>query len=218
MNMRCPGRQSCLGIVIGTLAWMSMPLIASAQGTPSDSLAIRSRAQSTGASATQPIALPSLGFDITRMLLALAIVVALIYLSRWILKRFYGGSVSPAGNRVVQVLSRTALAPRQQVLLLQVGRRVIVVGESNGTMATLAQIEDPDEIAQLVGRLHDEQSTRTGAFGGLFGRAQARMADDAGRDVPGAGEPAAGDAGSPKSELSGLLEKVRAIRGQMDRE
>lgn len=205
-------------LALGVSLLCAESLLATPVGAASDSLSIRVRTPGVGAS-TQPVALPSLGFDITRMLLALAIVIGLIYASRWILKRFYGGAVSPAGNRVVQVLSRTVLAPKQQVMLLQVGKRVIVVGESNGAMATLAQIDDPDEIAQLVGRLQEEHSTRAGAFGSLFGRAQTRMAED--ESAPPLG--VATDTSTPtveetKSELSGLLEKVRSIRGQIGRD
>jgi hypothetical protein len=87
---------------------------------PSDSILIRANETGPRSSATQPAAMPSLSFDVTRMLLALVIVIGLIYLARWFLKRFYDGSVTPGGSRVVQVLNRTALAPKQQVLLLQV--------------------------------------------------------------------------------------------------
>lgn len=184
-----------------------------------DSIEIRSGAGGAAYSATQPAAMPSLGVDITRMFLALIIVIALILLARWVVKRFYQGAISTGGTRVVQVLNRTVLAPRQQVLLLQVGRRVVVVGESNGSLTTLAQIDDPDEIAQLVGKLNDENTHRSAAFGGLFGRAQRKMEDDS--PSAATSETLNGDAGAAdpaaeaRSELSGLLEKVKSIRSQM---
>lgn len=204
--------------LFGAMSLAAAPITAS----PSDSILIRSNQAGARGSATQPVAMPSLSFDVTRMLLALVIVIGLIYLARWLLKRFYDGGTTPAGNKVVQVLNRTLLAPKQQVLLLQVGKRVIVVGESNGVFTTLSQIDDPDEIAQLVGRLHEEKSGRSSAFGGLFGHAQAKMADtrpddEESRPAPGGVDlPAPED--EPKSELSSLLEKVRTIRNQMGRD
>jgi hypothetical protein len=98
---------------------------------------------------------------------------------------------------------------------------VVVVGESNGNLSTLAQIEDPDEIAQLLGRLQDEKSGRPSAFRGLFGHAQNKMADPHADEVA---PPSARDDEMPEptkegaSDLSGLLEKVRSIRNQMGRE
>jgi flagellar biosynthetic protein FliO len=209
-----------LGIVATTVA----PILAAAPvgAAPSDSIVIRSTQGGPRVTSTQPVAMPSLGVDITRMLLALAIVIGLIYVSRWLLKRFYGGGATAGGSRVVQVLNRTPLAPRQQVMLLQVGRRVVVVGESNGNMVTLAQIDDPDEIAQLIGRLHEERSGRSMAFGGLFGHAQAKMERDVSEDDvrPASSAETNADSSSEevKSDLTDLLEKVRSIRNQMGRQ
>ncbi len=199
-------------------------MIASAIGaSPTDSLEIRAGQASGRVASSQPIAMPSLGVDVSRMLLALVIVVGLIFLSRLILKRFYQGSVSPGGSKAVQVLNRTVLAPRQQILLLQVGRRVVVVGESNGNLSTLAQIDDADEIAQLVGKLDEQRTQRATAFGGLFGRAQKKLDDesaDAGAS-PADREPEmhpAGETEQMRSELSSLLEKMKSIRGQIGRD
>jgi flagellar protein FliO/FliZ len=197
-------------------------LAAAPIGSPSDSRSIRTAPGGSRVSATQPMAMPSLGVDVTRMLMALAIVIGLIYAARWFVKRFYNGSVMPAGSRVVQVLNRTVLAPKQQILLLQVGKRVVVVGESNGNLTTLAQIEDADEIAQLTGRLQEERAGKSTGFSGMFGRAQSKMAEEpAETNVPLSAhdvEDSTPDAIQMKSELSGLLDKVRSIRGQIDRE
>lgn len=185
-----------------------------------DSLEIRAGEAVGRVATSQPVAMPSLGLDITRMFAALLIVIGLILLTRWVLKRFYAGTTHVSGNRAVQVLNRTFLAPKQQILLLQVGRRVVVVGESNGNLSTLAQIDDPDEIAQLIGKLGEERLQRPGAFGGLFGKAQRKLVEE-----PSENEHATVETGdeppSPeqvRSELSGLLEKVKSLRGQIGRD
>jgi flagellar biogenesis protein FliO len=168
----------------------------------------------------------SIGFDLTRMAIALAIVLAMIFGARWLFAHFFAGARAPATSKAVKVLGRTSLAPRQQVLLLQVGRRVVVVGESNGNLATLAQLDDPDEVARLVGQLQEEQIQRAASFGGLFGRAQRKMAAEdehsapveTGDDESSAHPPTESVEGAAvKSELSGLLEKVRTIRNQLGR-
>lgn len=199
-----------------------LPLAVAAQGT--DTLEIRSGEPGTRFASSQPVAMPSIGLDVTRMLLALAIVIGLIFVAKWFLKRFYNGAAMPGGSRAVQVLNRTVLAPKQQILLLQVGRRVVVVGESNGNLTTLAQIDDPDEIAQLVGKLEEEKVNRSTAFGGLFGRAQKKLEDGPVEPEPSRSAPDAerheADASTDqmRSQLSGLLEKVKSLRGQINRD
>ena len=168
----------------------------------------------------------SIGFDLTRMAIALVIVLGMIFGARWLFSHYFAGARAPATSKAVKVLGRTSLAPRQQVLLLQVGRRVVVVGESNGSLATLAQLDDPDEVASLIGQLQEEQIRRAASFGGLFGRAQRKMAADdehsapveTGDDDASAHRPTESAEGAAvKSELSGLLEKVRTIRNQLGR-
>jgi hypothetical protein len=76
----------------------------------------------------------------------------------------------------VQVLSRTVLSPKQQLMLVRVGRRLIVVADSGGQMAPLSEITDPDEVAALVGQVKDEKlSAAAPAFGGLLGRVRRGM-------------------------------------------
>ena len=172
----------------------------------------------------------SIGFDLSRMGIALAIVLAVIFGARWAVTHFFVTARAPSTSKAVKVLGRTALAPRQQILLLQVGKRVVVVGESNGQLATLAQIDDPDEIAGLVGQLNEEQSTKKTSFSGLFGRVQQKFSGEA--DVedehsprplnelePPVNEPSVEPANDlqARSELSGLVDKVRAIRDQLGR-
>src|SRR4029077_6101766 len=90
----------------------------------------------------------------------------------------------------VQVLSRSPLTPRQQVVLLKVGRRVLVVADNGSQMNSLCQITDPDEVAGLVGQLRSEkgsgagQGAGAGAFGGLFGRSRKSFAAGSDDDEP----------------------------------
>jgi flagellar biogenesis protein FliO len=85
----------------------------------------------------------------TRTLGALALVVVLIFLARIMLKRF--GPVSGRARRdVLDVLARSAVSPRHELLLVRVGRRVVLVGRSPSAMTTLSEITDRDEAAGLI--------------------------------------------------------------------
>ena len=129
-------------------------------------------AATTRPAATTPAGI-SYGFELPRVLMALGLVLGLIFLLRWVMKSFFAGGVAgaAAGSRAMQVLSRSPLSPRQQLLLVRVGRRLIVVGDSAGQMTALSEITDPDEVAALVGQVRDEKlSAASRTFGGLFTR------------------------------------------------
>ena len=173
---------------------------------------------------------PSLG--LSKVAGALAIVLTLIFALRHVMKRAFGVAGAGASSRAVVVLSRTVLAPRQQVMLLHVGRRLIVVGDSGGQMSTLSEITDPDEVAALVGQLRDEKlSSAAPAFGGLLGRLRGGMESgsssfDTNTDHHAAttdegDDRADGDqngddpkTGPTRQEINGLLAKVRLLSHQ----
>ena len=48
------------------------------------------------------------------------------------------------------MLSRTSIAPKNQVLLLRLGQRILVVGDSAAGLQTLADIVDAEEVAGLL--------------------------------------------------------------------
>jgi flagellar biogenesis protein FliO len=94
-------------------------------------------------------------------LLALAIVIALIYVSRYVLRRLgKGGPQGGTDSGVIEVLSRTGIGARQQLLLVRLGRRLVLVGSWPGGMAGLSEITDPAEINALT------SSVQAGGAGG----------------------------------------------------
>ena len=110
-------------------------------------------------------------FDMGRVVLALFAVVGLILLLRSFGKKFFPAMIV-GGEQPVRVLSRCPISPRQQVLLLQVGRRIVVAADSNSQLSCLTQITDPDEVAALLGELRRERSApSSGAFNSLFAKA-----------------------------------------------
>ena len=84
-------------------------------------------------------------------LLALAIVVALIYACRFVLRRLgKGARPGESDTGAIEVLSRTGIGARQQLLLVRLGRRLVLVGSWPGGMAGLSEITDPAEISALT--------------------------------------------------------------------
>ncbi len=169
------------------------------------------------------------GFDTTRVVLSLAIVLGLIFVLRWLSQRLFGKTVAGRASRAVQVLSRNVISPKQQLLVVQVGRRLVVVGDSGQQMNPLCEITDPDEITALVGQLHEEKRESTGnPFGAIFGRAGTAFEKDtepqrpvgvADEDDDGSTDGSTGP--SPvqgtRDELSGLMDKVRVMSRQFRR-
>ena len=110
--------------------------------------------------------------EYSRVLGALAVVLGLIFLLRWLGRIAFPASLGRGGaGRSVELLSRSPLSPKQQILLVRVGRRVLVVGDSGGQMSSLGEIRDPDEISELVGQvISDKRAVTPRAFGSMFGR------------------------------------------------
>ncbi len=97
---------------------------------------------------------------------SLAGVLALIWVLRYLLRRArgdYAGSRilasagSPSG--VASILAKYPVSRGHQVVLLEVGRRVIVAHQGDGSMSTLSEITDAEEVADLKARLSGVERT-----------------------------------------------------------
>lgn len=156
---------------------------------------------------------------LTRVAIALAAVLGLILLLRFVARRFLGAAGTARSTRAVQVLSRSPVSPRQQLVLLRVGRRLLVVADGAGQMTTLSEISDPDEVAALIGQLQDDHADRAGrSFGNLFGKMRGTYEQEAERPAEPERqlESLEDDAAvaSTRQELSGLMDKVRLLSRQ----
>jgi hypothetical protein len=103
-------------------------------------------------------------------------------------------------------------------MLLRVGRRLIVVGDSGSQMNALCELSDPDEVAALVGQLQDEKvAPARKAFGTMFGSSRSRFDSTEPADVA---PPLVDEAETAepvvtaREELSGLRERVRLLAQQ----
>lgn len=95
-----------------------------------------------------------------RTLLALAVVVVLIFVAGILLKRFSPVS-GPQRREVLDVLARTTVSPRHQLLLVRVGRRVVLVGQAPASLTTLSEVSDAEEVAALIDAIAGAGSGKT---------------------------------------------------------
>ena len=151
-------------------------------------------------------------WELGKMPLALGAVLLLILGMRTLGKKMTVGAAGGGASKAVQVLHRSAVSPRQQLILVRVGRRLVLVGSSGAEMNPLCQIDDPDEIAEVLGQLRADKSSSTGkSFVALFGKAGKEY--DA-PPSPGDSTEAASPSRGTGEDLTGLTERVRRITEQ----
>jgi len=81
--------------------------------------------------------------------MALGVVVMLVVLIRLGLKRLHG-DVRTGNAGLVEVLARVPIAPKTCVLFLRIGERVIIAGQTQAGLNTLASFDDPDDVAEVL--------------------------------------------------------------------
>ncbi len=216
-----------LWIVNPGLAQTSQPSIAGASVPELETKALNFDPSTVRRSVTRPAGstlAPVSSGDLSRMVVALAAVVGIIFLLRWVARRM---ALVPGATRsgAVKIISRSTVSPRQQVLVLQVGKRLVVVGDSGGAMHPLCEITDPDEIAAVVGGSRQENAeANPKSFTSLFRRASEPFDPGQAEQVP-AIIPRGPTSGEPlqniepvgqadNEDVGSLLEKVREMRAQ----
>jgi flagellar biosynthetic protein FliO len=190
-----------LGWSIFILASMLLAPAASAQATQPASEGEIRRNSTTSAAANAG------GPSATRVALSLGGVLALIVILFMASRRFLPRRMfaQQGDGGAIQVLARTAISPKQRIVLLQVGRRILVVADGGQSLTTLAEITDADEAASLIGQLQSEKSAGsfTSALNGAMDRF--RSAEDRPEREP---RP---DLSSMRAEIEGLAKRVRGM-------
>lgn len=102
-----------------------------------------------------------------RTALALAAVIGLILLCKAAFMRFAarGGAslasqLGPAGRApsgLLSVLARYPVAKGSTLVLLRLDRRVLLLSQTSQGFSTLAEIDDPEEVAAIIMRAEDEE-------------------------------------------------------------
>lgn len=152
-------------------------------------------------------------------LAALGVVLAMVFAIRWVMRRSgVASKASPQGS-VVEVLSRSTVAPRSHVLLMRIGSRILVVSDSTAGMRTLASIEDPVEVADLLGAVDASRSASisqtfssamkriSGQWSDSFGGSEKSVAAEAEADMEGV------TAERTRSAVSSVRGRLAALSG-----
>jgi flagellar biosynthetic protein FliO len=142
-----------------------------------------------------------------RDLLPLAAVLGVIACAALLLKRFMPARRMLGGAGVLEVLARTPVGPKQNVVLVRMGRRMVLLGVTAENVNPLCIVEDPNQVAELLG---EAASSRPNSASAEFQRsflAEAQQFVDSADDDP------LGEAGG---QVRGLLEKVRRMKKGRD--
>ena len=74
----------------------------------------------------------------------------MIFAARFALRRLARARGGGALGGAIQVVARASLGPREQLSLVRVGERLVLVGSGPGGMTPLTEVDDPDEVASLL--------------------------------------------------------------------
>jgi flagellar biogenesis protein FliO len=172
---------------------------------------------STTTTQPSPAASTSSTVSMARVAAALIGVISLIFLLKWAGRGLLGQTPSARASGAVSVLTRSNIAPRQQIMLIQVGRRLVLVGNSGGAMNALCEIKEAEEVSELLGKVAaDKTGSMARTFGTLFRKEEDKFAEPAVEESEGA-EAEEQDVGLARQEIRGLMDKVRGLSTQFRR-
>lgn len=117
-------------------------------------------------SAKPPLAkpiVPTAGTAIGTVGGSLAIVLGVFLVIAWCARRVQPGASSVLPKEAVEVLGRVPLAGRQQLHLVRVGSKLVLVAMSPADVVALTEITDPLEIEQLCGLCRRGSTTSASA-------------------------------------------------------
>ena len=107
-----------------------------------------------GAMAAEPIAqaataapvVSGLGGQLTQLVLGLLLVVGLIFVLAWLMRRVQ--NVGPGNGQVIELIGSRALGPRDRLVLVQVGEEQILLGLTPGRITPLHVLKTPVNVDQ----------------------------------------------------------------------
>jgi flagellar biogenesis protein FliO len=145
-----------------------------------------------------------------RVLAALGVVIMIIMVLRAAARRI-GPASARAGrpSGVVEILARYPVARGQQLVLLKLARRVLLVHQSGAAMTTLSEMTDRDEVAAVLARVEAGSRQKDQA---RFGRILRRFESD--HDRQAARAPGASPAGGVPPFETEIVDLTRGRRAR----
>ncbi len=124
------------------------------------------------------------------------------------------GSQRVGRSNAIEILYRSAINPKQSLCLVRLGNKLLLVGLSPNHMSCLVNMDDPEEIAQVLGLLEkDSIHSISNTFGRLFHKeSQGYDVDEKATEPENSYEASEeGEWRETKSELSELVDKVNGL-------
>ena len=110
-------------------------------GVPLAALAAEPSASLAPAAAPMLASSGSLSAQLGQMLFGLLLVIGLIFLLAWLLRRVQ--RIGLRSTQVIKLLASQALGPRDRLVLVQVGSEQVLLGLSAGRITPLHVLKDP---------------------------------------------------------------------------
>ena len=110
------------------------------------------------------------GESVWRTFVALLVVLALICLSVFVLKRLIGGAPVFLDQRLGRVIGRIHLSPKAILYLVKVGDKVLVIGTTPTAISLVAEVTDPEIVSQMEGTRTVESAAVKALTGGRMVR------------------------------------------------
>lgn len=79
-----------------------------------------------------------------------AVAAALLMAAPVLVRRYLPGGARLFGGEVVRILGRAHLGPKHSVHVIRVGDRVLVLGVADGSVRTLSELTEPEEVTRLM--------------------------------------------------------------------
>lgn len=118
-----------------------------------------------------PAAAPVAGGAIGTVVGSLAIVLGLFVVLVWCSKRFAPAGSAMLPKEAIEMLGRASLTPRQQVQLVRVGNKLLVVAITSAGIETLTEITDPAEVERLAALCRRQQpASASSTFSQILGQ------------------------------------------------
>ena len=140
--------------VPATSRWAALPL----PGAEKDTASVTQMGEVSGAGAQ----------DVMQVGGGLAGVLLLIWVLRTLIRKSSGSGAARgllarvrAPEGVASIMARYPVARGEHVVLLEVGRRILVVHQASGSMTTLSELTDRDEVADIRARITGEERVKT---------------------------------------------------------
>lgn len=113
-----------------------------------------------------------IGNALTTVVGSLAIVIGAFFIFVWMTRKTGPKGSTLLPEEVVEVLGRAPFSGRQQLQLIRVGSKLVLVAVTTGEARTLTEITHPEEVERLAGLCHQQrQGSITGSFRQMLGQA-----------------------------------------------